>query len=131
VRLVPPGGEERHRRRLQMLRAAAPVPYLAVPVDLILADWVSRTAERKDDCGAALPGYQTALANLVPLVFALLALACSVAGTVVLVRGRRHRIHDERIAGRTAVVLSVPAVLVAVIFAVPAWFAVGFSTWCF
>jgi hypothetical protein len=114
-----------------MLKAAAPVPYLAVPVDLILADWVSRAAVRKDDCGAALPGYQTALANLVPALFVLLALVCSVAGTVVLVRGRRHRIYDDRVAGRTAVSLSLPAVLVSVIFAVPAWFAVGFSTWCF
>ena len=118
-------------RRRQALTAAAPVPYLSVPVDLVLADWVSRASAHKESCGGPLPGYQTALASLVPVLFVVLALVCGVAGLVILIRGRRDGIQADRIAGRTALALSAPAVVISLIFAAPAWFAVGFSTWCF
>ena len=129
--IVPWSAPERPKRSWQALTAVAGVPLLAVPVDLILANWVSGAVDRKAECSTSLPGYQTALAGLVPLLFVVLALACGVAGTVTLVRGRRRHIPAQRYAGRTALIISVPALLVAIIFAVPPWFAVGFSTWCF
>ena len=118
-------------RRWRGLRLVAGLPLLAVPVDLLLANWVSDSSSRKAVCGAPLPGYQKALAQLAPVVFIVIGLAATVAGVVTLVRGRRHHAPAERFAGRTTLTLAVPALVTSVLAAVPALFAVGLSTYCF
>ena len=66
-----------------------------------------------------------------PLLFVGLALACGVAGLVTLVRGRRNVVQAQRFAGRTALILSVPALIISVVLGLVVWLMVGFSTWCF
>ena len=118
-------------RRWQALRLAAGLPLLAVPVDLLLANWVSDSSSSKAACGTPLPGYQTTLAQLTPVVFIVIGLAATVAGVVTLVGGRRHRAPAQRYAGRTVLALAVPALVISILVSIPVGLAMGFSTYCF
>lgn len=109
---------------------AAGVPFLALPTDLALADWVSNSAVAKDVCYAPLPGYQRLISGVVPAAFILLAVACVVAGIVTTVRGRRRQVPLQRQAGVTTLALSVPALALSSALGFLVWVTVGFSTFC-
>ncbi|MDE3085969.1 MAG: hypothetical protein KGJ77_04305 [Acidobacteriota bacterium] len=124
-------GTARLARRWLALEVAAGCTFLAVPVDIVLLDWVSRTTSAKPACDTPLPRYQEALATVVPVCFVLLGIACAVVGIVMIVHGRRHGVRPERDAGVVTVALAAPALLCALALGAVTWFAVGFSTWCF
>jgi hypothetical protein len=128
---VPPATEAPRARRWRTLKVAAGCTFLAVPADLALLDWVSRSTTGKAECYTPLPGYQAALATVVPAAFVVLGLVCSVAGIVALVHGRRRGVRAQRDSGVVTLALAVPALLFSLGFGAATWFAVGFSTWCF
>ena len=121
----------RQVRRWRSLKLVSAIPVLSLPVDLLLGNWVSGSVDRKATCYTPLPGYQTALASIVPVLFVMVALTCAVAAAVTVVRGRRRKLPAQRVTGRSALALSLPALAISAVSAVPALLAVGFSTWCF
>lgn len=114
-----------------MLKVAAGLTLLAVPVDIALLDWVSRAENVKSNCYTPLPGYQSALATVVPAAFVVLGLVCAVAGIVRIVKGRRRGVRPERDTGVMALTLALAGLLFALGFGLATWLAVGFSQWCF
>ena len=126
-----PAVPERTARRWLALKVAAGCTFLAVPVDIVLLDWVSRSADAKAQCYTPLPNGERVVATVVPALFVLLGLGCSVVGIVQIVQGRRRGVRAERDSGVVTVALATPALLVALGLAFASWFAVGFSTWCF